>query len=106
MQLVMQRQFEQFAGPVVHLVGLNHVPLTEPAASRVFVSMWLADSSGLHIGRRCDHRLTKITALGIRAASTPHGSFPRRATPTAAGPLPSCGERRLVFLSGPFLSVL
>ena len=52
MKLVMQRQFEQFAGPVVHLVGVNNVPLSEPAATRVCVDMWLADSSGVHIGRQ------------------------------------------------------
>lgn len=51
MKLVMQRQFEQFAGPVVHLVGVNNVPLCEAAGARVAVSMWLADSSGVHIGR-------------------------------------------------------
>jgi broad specificity phosphatase PhoE len=51
MKLVMQRQFEQFAGPVVHLVSVNNVPLCEPAGARVTVSMWLADSSGVHIGR-------------------------------------------------------
>jgi len=50
-KLVMQRQFEQPTGPVVHLTGVNHVPLFDLSA-RVQVTMWLADSSGVHIGRQ------------------------------------------------------
>ena len=44
-KLVMQRQFEQLAGPVLHLhtvrgmAGRDGIP-------RAFVRMWLADSSG------------------------------------------------------------
>lgn len=56
---MMQRQFEKLEGPVVHLLSVHGVQST--VGGKVYVRMWLADSSGVHTGRHA-----------VWAANEPH----------------------------------
>ena len=66
--LVVQRQLEQLAGPLIHLSAARGVPVCE-GRRRTFVRMWLADSSGLHAGRAA-------TWLSSEAHPEMHGARP------------------------------
>ena len=54
-RLVVQRQFEQLAGPVIQLFSVRNPPNLHGKDSRPWVVMWLADSSGMHVGRKVSY---------------------------------------------------
>ena len=54
-RLVVQRQFEQLAGPVIQLFSVRNPPHLHGKDSRPWVVMWLADSSGMHVGRKVSY---------------------------------------------------
>ena len=71
-RLVVQRQFEQLAGPVIQLFSVRNPPSLsrDSKDSRPCVVMWLADSSGMHVGRKA-----AWPALELRAAEAGGGTW-------------------------------